>query len=358
MNEKSIKRMAPFLAVILGLFFGFVLLIITGNDAIEGYKNLFLGGIKGIGEGNFRRFGDTFSQMTPILFTGISVAFAFRTGLFNIGASGQFLMGGFVAVFLGVVLELPPFLHPIVCLIGAAIAGGLWGSIPGFLKAKFNVHEVVTCIMLNYVSIWLVQWLVKSNIPGAYDTESANINTTATLRNEWLTTITDGSSISVAFFLGIIVLVIIYFILEKTTFGYELKAVGFNSDAAKYAGMKVNRNVVLSMAIAGVLAGIGGAAYYIGYTNHVKIGTLPDFGFDGIAVSLLGLNAPLGVFLSSFLFGYLKNGGSFMSSATSIPQEIVDIVIAVIIYFSAISIIIEGFLKKIIKSKKSADKSA
>lgn len=350
-DDATIKKISPFLSVLLGLIFGFVLLLITGNDAVEGYKNLFLGGIKGITEGNFRRFGDTLTQMTPLIFTGISVAFAFKTGLFNIGASGQFLFGGFVAVYLGNVLSLPPVIFPIVCVIGAAAGGALWGSVPGLLKAKFNIHEVVTSIMMNYTAIWLVQWLCKTLIPGHYETESAAIKATASLKNTFITNITDNSSLNMGFVIGVVLLVVVYIVLEKTTFGFELKAVGFNKNAAKYAGMKVNRNIVLSMAIAGALAGMGGAAYYIGYTDHIKMGILPGYGFDGIAVSLLGLNSPIGVFLSSFLFGYLKNGGSFMASNTTIPKELVDIVIATIIYFSAISVVVEDFIKKLVSRK-------
>ncbi len=348
-DDEFIIKVAPFVSVLIGLLFGFLLLVITGYPAVDGFKNLFLGGIKGITNGNFRRIFDSFSQMTPLIFTGISVAFAFRTGLFNIGAAGQFLVGGFAAVLLGNKLDLNPYIFPIVTVTGAAIAGGLWGAIPGYLKAKFNIHEVVTSIMLNYTAIWLVQYLVGALIPGNYETESGIIKPNASLRADFLTTLSDNSSVSVGLFIGIAVLIVVYIILEKTTFGYELKAVGFNKSAAEYAGMKVNRNIVLSMLISGALAGMGGAAYYTGYMDHIKTGELLSYGFDGIAVSLLGLNSPIGVALSSFFFGYMKNGGSFMASSTVIPNEIVDIVIAIIIYCSAISSLTTKYLKKLAK---------
>ncbi len=345
-DEAVLTRIAPFIAILLGLLVGFLLLVITGYPAVEGYKHLLTGGFKGITDGNLRRTFETLSQMTPLIFTGISVAFAFKTGLFNIGAPGQFLVGGFAAVYLGNVLDLNPYIFPIVTVSGAALAGAAWGAIPGFLKAKFNIHEVVTSIMLNYTAIWLVQYLATTLIPGNYATESHIINENASLKAEWLTTFSDQSSVSVGFFIGIVVLIVIYIILEKTTFGYELKAVGYNKSAAEYAGMKVNRNIVLSMMIAGALAGMGGATYYTGYMDHIKLGLLPTYGFDGIAVALLGLNSPLGVGLAAFFFGYMKNSGALMGSATSIPSEIVDIVVATIIYFSAISILITNFLKK------------
>ncbi len=348
-DDATIEKVSPFISVLLGLLFGFLLLVVTGYPAIEGFKSLFIGGVKGIMDGNFRRTFNTLAQMTPLMFTGISVAFAFRTGLFNIGAAGQFLIGGFTAVYLGNILDLNPFIFPIVTIIGASITGALWGAIPGYLKAKFNIHEVVTSIMLNYISMYLVQYLVITLIPGNYATESHIINPNASLKAEWLTKFSDNSSVSVGLFIGLAVLVIIYIILEKTTFGYELKAVGFNKSAAEYAGMKVNRNIVYSMMIAGALSGMGGAVYYTGYMDHIKVGELLTYGFDGIAVALLGLNSPLGVGLSAFFFGYMKNGGEFMNTNVSIPSEVIDIVIAIIIYFSAISVLVTNYLKKIAK---------
>ncbi len=348
-NDATIERVAPFISVILGLVFGFLLLVVTGYPAVEGFQNLFIGGVKGLTNGNLRRTFDTFAQMTPLIFTGISVAFAFRTGLFNIGAAGQFLVGGFVAVYLGNILDLNPYIFPIVTVTGAALAGAAWGAIPGYLKAKFNIHEVVTSIMLNYTALFMVQYLCVTLIPGNYATESSIIKESASLKATWLTTATDNSSVSIGLFIGLAVLVIIHIILEKTTFGYELKAVGFNKSAAEYSGMKVNRNIVFSMMIAGALAGMGGSAYYTGYMDHIKVGELLSYGFDGIAVSLLGLNTPVGVGLAAFFFGYMKNGGGFMASNTVIPNEIVDIVVATIIYFSAISVLITNFLKKLAK---------
>ncbi len=355
--ERQATILSPIVSIILGLLVGFILLLILGYDAVEGYKNLFLGGIKGIEVGNLRRFANTLSQMTPLIFTGASVAFAFRTGLFNIGATGQFLFGGFVAVVLGVHLDLPRFILPIVCVIGAGVAGGIWGAVPGILKAKFNINEVVICIMMNYTALWLVQLFSKMIIPDTvyYPTQSAQISPKASLKAEWLTNLTNNSSMSMAFFIGIGVLVAMYIILEKTTFGYELKAVGYNKNAAKYAGIKVNKNIVMAMVISGAMAGMGGAAYYIGFTDHIRYAVLLSYGFDGIAVALLGLVSPIGVFLSSFLFGFLKNGGAFMESSTKVPKEIVSIFVASIIYFSAISLIIKNIILKILKSKRGEE---
>ncbi len=347
LNEEHIKKLSPFISVALGLFFGLILLFASGYNGFSAYGDLVIGAT-----GNVRRIGNTLAFMTPLIFTGVSVAFAFRTGLFNIGASGQFLIGGFAGVAVGVLLDLPPGIHHLLVILAGALVGAFWGSIPGLLKAFFGIHEVVTSIMLNYTSIWVVQYCVKTFIPGHYETESAVIRESASFKSEFLSSLTNRSSLNYTFFIGILVLVLIYFILEKTTFGFELKAVGFNKNAAKYAGMKVNRNVVFSMAIAGALAGIGGALYYTGYRSNINIGVLPNFGFDGIAVSLLGLNSPIGVFFSALLFGALRGGGEFMSASSGVAKEIVDVVIATIIYFSAISVIMEKFIITKIRSKK------
>lgn len=352
MNEENIKKLSPFISIILGLLLGYILLLVVGYNGKEAYIKLFEGGIKGITEGKYRRIGNTISHMTPLILTGLSVAFAFRTGLFNIGASGQMLFGGFLAVYAGVNFNLPQILLPLVAISLAGIGGAVFGFVPGYLKAKYNIHEVVICIMMNYISLYSVQYLVKETIPGRYATESQYVQENASLKMGFISDFFKGSSLDGGIFISLIALLAVYYILEKTTFGFELKAVGFNKDAAKYAGMKVNRNVIYSMMISGSLAGLAGAVYYIGYANHIKLGTIPVLGFDGIAVSLLGRNSPIGILFSSFLFGYLKNGSSFMASSTNIPRELVEIVIAIIIYFSAISFVIDKWLIKILSKIK------
>ncbi|MGL4336655.1 MAG: ABC transporter permease [Turicibacter sp.] len=347
------KRLAPFISVLMGFAIGFIVLLCLGYNPMEGFTYLFQGGFSGITTGNFKQFGNTLLQMTPLILTGLSVAFAFRTGLFNIGAGGQMLVGGFVAVYLGATLQLPAVIHLPIVVLGAMLAGGVWAIIPGVLKAKYKIHEVVTSIMMNYIALWGVQYFVKTYLPGKYDTESATIFTTATLKMEWLTKAFDGSAVNLGLFIALIAAIVVWFILEKTTFGYELKAVGYNQDAAEYAGMKVKRNIILSMIIAGALAGLAGATFYVGYTNHIKIGVIPTQGFDGIAVALLGLNSPIGVVLSAFLFGFMKVGGEFMQAMTSVPKELVDIIISTIIYFSAAALLVQGFLKKVAPKGKN-----
>ncbi len=324
-------------AVVLGLLAGAVLMALIGRNPISGYVYLFRGGIMSI-----ERVGNTLATATPLILTGLSVAFAFRTGLFNIGAAGQMLMGGLCATAVGLTLVLPKPLLLTVMVAAAILGGAVWGLVPGLLKAKFNVHEVVATIMMNWIAYWTVYYVVPAYFKGAYlETESRKIPDAASLKVEWLTDLFNGSYINLGLFLAVISVIVIAFIIDRTTFGYELKAVGFNRHAAEYAGIKADRSIIMSMMIAGALSGLAGATFYVGYASNIQIGVLPTQGFDGIAVSLLGGNSPWGVFGAALFFGLLHSGKGFMNAMTRIPPEIADTIIATIIYFSATSVLIE-----------------
>lgn len=327
-------------------------MLFIGSNPIEGYSYLIQGALK-----NLERIGNTLATATPLVFTGLSVAFAFRTGLFNIGASGQMLVGGLAATAVALTFDLSrPVLLMVMVLVGL-IAGGLWAFIPGLLKAKFNVHEVVSTIMMNWIAYWTIYYIVPGYFKGEFlETESKKLAETDTLRTPFLTEMFDGSYINLGLFLAVIAVIIIAFIIDKTTLGFELKAVGFNRFAAEYAGMKVNRNIILSMLISGGLAGIGGVALYTGNASSIQIGILPAQGYDGIAVALLGANHPVGVFFAAVLFGILYSGTGFMNAMTDIPPELANTIIAIIIYFAATSVMIERLLNKFMK-RKSKDKS-
>ena len=237
-------------------------------------------------------------------------------------------------------------------VVGATVSGAVWGIIPGLLKARFNVNEVVSTIMMNWIAYWSVYYIVPSNFKGEYlETESARLPEVASLKAPWLTRLFAGSYINLGLFLAIIAVVIIAFLLDKTTLGYELKAVGFNRHASEYAGISVNRNVILSMMIAGALAGLAGATFYTGYASNMQIGVLPSQGYDGIAVALLGSNSPWGVFIAAIFFGLLHSGKGFMNAITKIPPDISDTIIAIIIYFTATSLLIERFWNRFKKKK-------
>ncbi len=328
------------IAVILGLAAGAIMMLVVGANPFTGYLYLFRGGLMSV-----ERIGNTLATATPLIFSGLSVAFAFRTGMFNIGASGQMLAGGFCATVVGLLVPLPrPLLLPAVCL-AALVGGALWAFVPGILKARFNVHEVVSTIMMNWIAYWAVYYGVKEWFLGpSIETESRRVPAAASLKAEWLTDMFNGSFINLGLFLAIIMVIISAFVLNRTVLGFELKAVGFNRHAAEYAGIAVNRSIVVAMLISGGLAGLGGAALYLGYSTNIQIGVLPAQGFDGIAVSLLGANSPWGVLASAIFFGILHSGKGFMNAMTKVPPEIADTIIATIIYFAATSVLIERLL--------------
>jgi ABC-type uncharacterized transport system permease subunit len=335
------------LAVLFGLIAGAVLMIITGHNPIEGYLYLFEGGLK-----NPERIGNTLATSTPLIFTGLSVAFSFRTGLFNIGAAGQMLFGGFCATAVGLNLDYPKPLLLIIMVLAGFLGGALWALIPGILKARFNVHEVVSTIMMNWIAYWTIYYAVPYYLKGEFlETESRQLPESASLRIPFLSDLFGGSYVNLGLFIAAIAVIVVAFIINKTTLGYELKAVGYNRYAAEYAGIAVNRNIILSMLISGGLAGLGGVAQYTGNSNNIQIGILPSQGFDGIAVALLGANAAVGVLFAAIFFGILYSGRGFMNAMTDIPPEIADSIIAIIIYFAATSILIEKLIRKFVGRK-------
>lgn len=342
--KRKVKKEAVVLlcAILLGLVAGAVFMEITGSSALTGYKFLLRGSLMSV-----ERIGNTLATATPLIFTGLSVAFAFKTGLFNIGAAGQMLFGGFCATALGLSLNLPkPVLLPLMILV-ALVGGALWATLPGLLKARYNVHEVVSTIMLNWVAYWVVYYTVPAYFKGSFETESRYLPSEASLRMDALTQFFSGSYINLGLVLAILAVLITAFILKKTTLGFELKAVGFNRYAAEYAGINANRCIIVSMMIAGALAGLGGMTLYCGYATSIQIGVLPTQGIDGIATALLGANSPWGVLGAALFFGMLYSGKGFMNAMTSIPPEIADTIIATIIYFAATSVLIEKGLDKI-----------
>jgi len=353
MNRKGIVSL---IAVFLGLIAGAIIMLLTGHNPIEGFIYLVQGGTL-----TLERIGDTFATSTPLILTGLSVAFAFRTGLFNIGAPGQMLFGGFCATSVGLGLHLPNGLLVPAMIVAGFLGGALFASIPGILKAYFNVHEVVSCIMMNWIGYWIVYYAIKAFFKGNMETESRMLADSATLRAPWLSNLFGGSYINLGLFVAIAAVIVIAFILNKTTFGYALKSVGFNRYAAEYGGISVNKNIILSMMIAGGLAGLAGVVQYAGNANNIQIGIMPSQGFDGIAVSLLGANTPVGALLAALFFGLLYSGRGFMNAMTDVPPEIADTIIASIIYFAATSVLVERFLDKFLKartrtsSKQSSD---
>ncbi|MCL1816804.1 MAG: ABC transporter permease [Clostridiales bacterium] len=348
------NALSSFVAIGLGLAVGFVVLLIANpSDALTGFITLLTSGFS-----DLKNTGQVLYFATPIIMTGLAVAFAGRTGLFNIGASGQFIVGAYCAILVGVRCTfLPGALLCPLAILAAIMAGALWGALPGLLKAWRNVNEVISCIMMNYIGMYLVNYLIiltvydqRRNITRAV-TSAANVPTWGLDKIFRLGN--SPSSANGGIFIAILAALAIYMILEKTVFGYELKACGFNKNAAEYAGINSKRGIILAMAVSGALAGLGGALLYLsGAGKGIDVvDTLAQEGFNGIPVALLALNNPLGVIFSGLFIAYLTVGGFRMQLYNFAPQA-VDMIIAIIIYFSAAALLIKGFLQKLGKYKK------
>ncbi len=347
---------AALLAIVLGLIFGFfVMLIASPANSFYGFTTMLFGG--------FSDLGDVFYFATPILMTGLSVGFAFKMGLFNIGASGQYTFGMFFALYVGFMVKLPIGLHWIACIVAGMLGGMLWGFIPGLLKAKLNVHEVITSIMFNYIGMYLVDMFITKN-PKMYE---ANMTRTKYLpESAQIPSLhVPNSNVNIGIIFAIIIAIILYIVLNKTTFGYELKATGFNKHASKYAGMNDSKNTILTMTIAGALAGLGGAFAILAPSTiagssmtYEPINIIAANGFNGIAVALLGSSNPIGIIFSALFISHIQRGGSLVSSFFGYKPEIIDVVIAVIIYFSAFAMLMGATFARLIRRPKSKNKNS
>jgi simple sugar transport system permease protein len=280
------------------------------------------------------------------MFTGLAVVFAFRTGLFNIGASGQMMIAAYVTAHIGVLWVLPAPLHWMVALLFGALAGMIWGLIPGLLKAFRNVNEVVTSIMLNWIAANLISFLIISNILNV-NTGGASRRIQATAQIPYLlrSILGSNSQLSIGFLLAIAVGITLHIILYKTTLGFQLRASGFSVEGSKYAGMNTKRNIVLSMGISGAIVGLAGAVLFsnVGKTISTDINVFSE-GFDGISVALLGLGEPIGAILSAIFLSHLRQGGVYMQP--HFVPEISNMIISVIIYATAVSVALQLVLKK------------
>jgi ABC-type uncharacterized transport system permease subunit len=328
----------PFIAILFSFAIGAVIVLVTGNDPVAVYAALIGGAV-----GDPLAVGRTLLYTTPLIFTGLAVAVAFRAGLFNIGGEGQVFMGAITAAWLGVSLGfLGPVAIPLV-LAGALLAGFLWGAIPGVLKAYFGAHEVITTIMLNYVGIYLAYYLANNPLrqqgpyPGTEPIDYA-------VRIPTL-----GAALGRAnygFFIAILAAVVVYLLLWRTRRGFELRAVGLSPGAANYAGMRLGLNTVLALAIGGSLAGIGGGVEILGVYGNMDVPWVSNLGFNGIGVALLGRNHPVGVVLGALLFGALTSGAQEMEFATDVPLQLADVLIAVILLLVTATKLVELIVGK------------
>lgn len=364
LSDGANNAFSSLFAIFIGLLFGFVVLLISNpSEAVQGFTIILKGGFNT----NAKGLGQVLYFATPLIMTGLSVGFAFKTGLFNIGAAGQFIMGAFAAVYIGVKWTfLPAPFHWMVAILGAALIGGLWALIPGLMKAYLNVHEVISTIMMNYIGMYMANFLIKATVYDSKKALSMNTAPSSVLPKGGLDYVfynplgngKDLSTVNSGIWIAILIAIVMYIILNKTTFGYELKACGFNKHASRYAGINEKRNIVLSMVIAGALAGVGGALLYLSGANgrHIKVvDVLAVEGFNGIPVALLGLSNPIGIIFSAIFISYITQGGNYMQTLDFVP-EVIDIIIACIIYFSAFSLLFRSIIPRILRFRK--DKAA
>jgi ABC-type uncharacterized transport system permease subunit len=347
------------LSIVLALVIGAILIIISDPDVLatfsyftarpsdaftaswdvvsEAYGNLFKGAIFDPEATTFRAaitpISETLTYAAPLVFTGLSVAIAFRGGLFNIGGQGQAVIGCITAAIAGFALPLPIVVHLLVALLAGLLGGALWGFIPGILKARTGAHEVITTIMLNYIAGLFLTWLILQpgvQDPGRTDAISKTVDSSAQLAS-----FGGALRVNLGIVLAVLVTAAVAWLLNRSAFGFELRAVGANPAAARTAGISVARTYTLLMVVAGGLAGLGGATQVLGTAHALTPAVAGNIGFDGLLVALLGRNRPWGTLLAAILFGALRAGGNRMQSFSGISLELVTVLQALIVIFIA-----------------------
>ena len=378
--------LASLACILVGLVIGFIALLVLGwitmaqdgNSVSLGQmlQKTWSSGFKAILSGGFYSTANAMGmgvrteilQAAPLIMTGLSVAFAFKTGLFNIGAAGQYTVGAYFAMYSAIVLKLPWW----ACLLASALGGAIWGAIPGAFKAFLNVNEVITSIMFNWIGLYAVNTLIYQGGTGAmYNT---NTTKTYTIKQASPESLLPAFNIQVGgkdyfgalflptigIFVAIGIAVLIWVVLNKTTFGYELKACGHNKNAAQYAGINDKKNIILSMTIAGALAGLGAGLFFLSGSKEWEplVSTaLPAAGFNGISVALLASSNPIGCIFSALFIAHITVGGGFMD-ASIFPSEVSDIISGVVIYLCAFSLLFKSGILKLFQRQGKARKAA
>ena len=353
-NEGVQTFLASIACIIIGLLVGYiVLLIIEPSGAWQAImaviKNFFY---YPSAAAAMKYFGSTLVKSSALLMCGLSVLFAYKVGLFNIGAAGQYVLGAGAALFCALYLGLPWYICLIVAIILAAISGG----ISGLLKAYFNVSEVISGIMLNWISLYCVNMLLTSvkEETSPYTIKISSTNPSAVLPSLGLSNLFSGNTyVTIGVPIAIIMAIIIWIILDKTKLGYELKATGMNKNAAKYCGMNENRNIILTMAIAGALAGFGAGIYFLTGIEDwsVQMTSLPAMGFNGIAAAFLGGLNPIGTIFSSYFIQHITSGGTYVDT-TYYPSQISDLISSLIIYLCGFSLFFKLYFTRFLNKRE------
>ncbi|KXT80408.1 putative deoxyribose-specific ABC transporter, permease protein [Streptococcus sp. DD11] len=345
MSKKTQKIAVPLISVLLGILLGALVMWAFGYDAIWGYESLFKTAF-----GSLRSFGEISRAMGPLILIALGFAVASRAGFFNVGLPGQALAGWILAGWFALSFpELPRPLMILATIVIAAAAGGLIGAIPGILRAYLGTSEVIVTIMMNYIVLFVGNAIIHDAFPKSVMQSvdsSKRVGANAIYQTDWLRSLTSNSRMNIGIFFALIAVVIIWYLLKKTTLGFEIRSVGLNPHASEYAGMSAKRTIILSMIISGALAGLGGVVEGLGtYQNVFVQGGSLSVGFNGMAVSLLAANSPIGILFAAFLFAVLSVGAPGMNVA-QIPTELVNIVTASIIFFVSAHYIIERLTGK------------
>lgn len=342
-ESKSVLNniMVPLISILFGFLLGAIVMLIFGYNPIDAYNAM----LSNVFTSPYF-FGEAIRQATVLTLTGLGFNMAYQAGFFNIGLSGQVLMGWLFAIWFALMFpDIPRIVAVPIFLIVGLLAGAIWAGIAGFLRAQFGTNEVIVTIMLNYTALHFSNYMIRNVLATGNRTDLVGEN--ASLSIGFLTNLTSGSRLNLGFFLAILCVVLYWFVMKHTTTGFELRAVGLNSDAAAYAGMSTKKNIILSMFLSGALAGLAGAIQGLGTFRNIFVqSALPNEGFDGIAVGLLGLGNPFGTFLASILLGVLDIGASFMPNSAGVPDELADVIIAAIIFFIGANYIIRRIVGK------------
>lgn len=325
--------------VLLALVVSGVIVQLSGKDAVQAYQVLFNSAF-----GSTRAIANTLLMTTPLIFTGLATLIAFRAGVFNVGVEGSLYVGAFAAAWVGFTfVDLPGFVLIPLAFLGGALVGGVWGLLPGYLKARLRVDEIVTTIMLNYVAILFTDYLVTGPffVPGMANAMSAEVAPQAQLPR-----LVERSQLNLSFLIALGVFVAVAFLLRRTTLGFEIKTIGTNPIFARWIGMPVGRTIMMVMFLSGVIGGLAGAGQALGVHYRFVSGFSNGLGFDGIVIALLGRNTPIGVLFSALFLGALRNGASTLEMFTQIPRDLVDIVVALVIFFVAVDVSIDWLRRR------------
>lgn len=359
----------PLIAVLAAFVIGGVIVLAIGDSPVEVYRLLVssaFGLFDALGNFTFDNWGYTLFQTTPLVFTGLAVALAFKCGLLNIGAEGQLYVGAFAAAWVGITFtKFPGAVLIPMAMIAAMLAGAVWGAVPGLLKARFGSHEVINTIMMNFIAVGLVSYLTQRFYKAQGDpimqtapiADQAHIARFSTLLNPLGVNFPQRIPLNISFLLALLAAFLVWVFLWRTKWGYEIRAAGSNPSAAEYGGISVRKQIVLAMALSGALAGMVGVNEVLGYRYRYYHDFSRDYGFTGIAVALLGRSHPAGVVLAALLFGALNRGGLFVDIFTDkVSKDLVQVLQAVIILFVAMEMLFRGQLTRLFPAlaKKTA----